>query len=316
MRSSRLLSILMLLQTRGRMTAEALAAEFEVSVRTLYRDIDSLSAAGVPVYGDRGPGGGFALLDGYRTRLTGLTDQEAQTLILSGLPGPAAQLGLGQAMADAQLKVLAALPEGPGAAAMRAQARIHLDPLGWFRQADGGDWLTVLADGLWRDRRLAVRYGPRRPVDLMLEPLGLVLKAGAWYLVARSKGEVRTYRASQVIEARLLDEGFERPAGFELADHWTRSQAAYVAGLRQGTARLRAGAETLHRLRREGVELTVLEDGTIEMAMESADFTARDLLRLGPEVEVLGPPELRLMMARLAAEIAAIHASGTPDVAN
>lgn len=307
MRSSRLLSILMLLQTRGRMTAEKLAAEFEVSVRTLYRDIDALSAAGVPVYADRGPGGGFALLDGYRTRLTGLTDQEAHTLILAGLPGPAAQLGLGQAMADAQLKVLAALPEGPGAAAMRAQARIHLDPVGWFRQADGGDWLTVLADGLWRDRRVAVRYGPRRPVELVLEPLGLVLKAGAWYLVARSKGEVRTYRASQVVAAEVTEEGFERPAGFELATHWTRAQADYAESLKQGVARLKVTPDALYALRRDGVEVTDLGDGIVETPMESPDWTARELLRLGTGVEVLEPPALRARMGQLAAEIAALY---------
>lgn len=308
MRSSRLLSILMLLQTRGRMTAEKLAAEFEVSVRTLYRDIDALSAAGVPVYADRGPGGGFALLDGYRTRLTGLTDQEAHTLILAGLPGPAAQLGLGQAMADAQLKVLAALPEGPGAAAMRAQARIHLDPVGWFRQADGGDWLTVLADGLWRDRRVAVTYGPRRPVELALEPLGLVLKAGAWYLVARSKGEVRTYRASQVIAAEVTDEGFERPAGFELAAHWTKAQADYAESLKQGVARLKVTPDALYALRRDGIEVTDLGEGIVETPMEGPDWTARELLRLGVGVEVLGPPVLRERMGRLAAEIAALYA--------
>lgn len=308
MRSSRLLSILMLLQTRGRMTAEKLAAEFEVSVRTLYRDIDALSAAGVPVYADRGPGGGFALLDGYRTRLTGLTDQEAHTLILAGLPGPAAQLGLGQAMADAQLKVLAALPEGPGAAAMRAQARIHLDPVGWFRQADGGDWLTMLADGLWRDRRVKVRYGPRRPVELVLEPLGLVLKAGAWYLVARSEGQVRTYRASQVIAAEATDEAFERPPGFELAAHWTRAQADYAESLKQGVARLKVTPDALYALRRDGVEVTELGEGVVETPMEGPDWTARELLRLGPGVEVLGPPVLRERVGRLAAEIAALYA--------
>lgn len=298
----------MLLQTRGRMTAEKLAAKFEVSVRTLYRDIDALSAAGVPVYADRGPGGGFALLDGYRTRLTGLTDQEAHTLILAGLPGPAAQLGLGQAMADAQLKVLAALPEGPGAAAMRAQARIHLDPVGWFRQADGGDWLTVLADGLWRDRRVAVTYGPRRPVALMLEPLGLVLKAGAWYLVARSKGEVRTYRASQVTAAEVTDEGFERPSDFELAAHWTRAQADYAESLKQGVARLKVTPDALYALRRDGVKITEIGPGIIETPMERPDWTARELLKLGTGVEVLEPPALRAQMATLAGEIAALYA--------
>lgn len=307
MRSSRLLSILMLLQTRGRMTAEKLAAEFEVSVRTLYRDIDALSAAGVPVYADRGPGGGFALLDGYRTRLTGLTDQEAHTLILAGLPGPAAQLGLGQAMADAQLKVLAALPEGPGAAAMRAQARIHLDPVGWFRQADGGDWLTVLADGLWRDRRLTVRYGPRRPVELVLEPLGLVLKAGAWYLIARSRGEIRTYRVSQVIAAEVTEDGFERPADFSLADHWTRAQVDYAESLKQGVARLKVTPDALHALRRDGVEVTEVGEGIIETPMEAPDWTARELLKLGTGVEVLEPPALRERMGQLAAQIAALY---------
>src|SRR5687768_4265913 len=127
MRASRLLSILLLLQTRGRMSAQALADEFEVSVRTIYRDIDDLSAAGVPVYAERGRAGGFQLLDGYRTRLTGMTQQEVEALMLSGLPGPAAELGLGQAMAAAQLKLIAALPNERREEAGRIAARFHLD---------------------------------------------------------------------------------------------------------------------------------------------------------------------------------------------
>src|SRR5258708_2537140 len=143
MRASRLLSILMLLQARGRMTAEALAAEFEVSLRTIYRDIDHLSAADVPIYGDRGPGGGFQLLDGYRTKLTGLTPAEAETLFLAGLPGPAAELGLADLLATAQLKLTAALPEGTRATARRVSARFHLDPVDWFRAADEARFLPA-----------------------------------------------------------------------------------------------------------------------------------------------------------------------------
>src|SRR5579863_4682773 len=149
MLASRLLSILMLLQTRGRMSASALAEEFEVSVRTVYRDVDQLSAAGVPVYADRGRSGGFQLLDGYRTKLTGLTSAEAEALFLSGLPGPAADLGLGEAMARAQLKLLAALPEGRRDDAGRIATRFHLDPVGWYRSAEDAALLPALAGAVW-----------------------------------------------------------------------------------------------------------------------------------------------------------------------
>src|SRR5579862_4010287 len=172
MQASRLLSILLLLQTRGRMTAQALADEFEVSVRTIYRDVDQLSAAGVPVYADRGRLGGFQLLDGYRTKLTGLTPAEAEALFLSGLPGPAADLGLGEAMAQAQLKLLAALPGREGAG--RIVARFHLDPVGWFRGPERTDHLPALAEAVWNSRTIRIRYESWKDVvDRDLEPLGL-----------------------------------------------------------------------------------------------------------------------------------------------
>ncbi len=158
MRASRLLSILLLLQSRGRMTAQQLADEFEISVRTVYRDIDNLSASGVPVYADRGRDGGFQLLDGYRTRLTGLTPAEADALFLTGLPGPAAELGLGDAMAAAQLKLLAALPSERREGAERVASRFHLDPIGWYQTIEQTAFLPTLAEAVWNTRRIGVRY--------------------------------------------------------------------------------------------------------------------------------------------------------------
>ena len=206
MRASRLLSILIILQLRGRATAEALAQEFEVSIRTIYRDIDQLSAAGVPVYAERGRDGGFALLDGWRTRLTGLTSSEAQALFLAGLPGPASQLGLGEVMQAAQLKLLAALPADWQADARRMSSRFHLDPVGWFSTATPVDHLPAIADAVWTARRIQVRYESWNGVsDRELEPLGLVLKAGIWYVVADGGGKIRTYRLSNIQALTVLD---------------------------------------------------------------------------------------------------------------
>ena len=320
MRASRLLSILLLLQTRGRMTARALAAEFEISLRTLHRDIDQLSAAGVPVYAERGRNGGFQLLEGYRTRLTGLTPDEAEALFLSGLPGPAADLGLGDAMAQGQLKLLAALPgerrEGTG----RVAARFHLDPAGWFRGPESVALLPTLAEAVWSARRIRIRYESWTDVvDRELEPLGLVLKAGVWYLVAAAGGKPRTYRISGIEALETGGEAFERPAGFDLAAYWTAWAKDFEARVYRGEARVRLSAAGLRRLcnlapavgaaaTRTAGPANAAGWATAVIPIESIDHAVGDLLGLGSDIEVLEPPELRARMRQAAAALGALYA--------
>src|SRR5688572_23714566 len=190
MRASRLVALLLLLQSRGGMTAAELARELEVSVRTIHRDVEALGAAGVPVYAERGPHGGIRLIDGYRTRLTGMTSDEAEALFLSGLPGPAAELGLGTVVAAARLKVLAALPPELRGRATRLLERFHLDAGGWFRTGEPVPHLPALSEAVWSSRRLQVGYERGDViVERLLEPLGLVLKAGVWYIVAAAEGQ-------------------------------------------------------------------------------------------------------------------------------
>src|SRR5512143_4170325 len=158
MRASRLVALLLLLQARGRLTAAELARELEVSVRTVHRDVEALAAAGVPVYAERGPHGGIRLVDGYRTRLTGMTGDEAEALFLAGIPGPAAELGLGTVVAAAQLKVLASLPPEPRTRASRLVERFHLDAGDWFRASQPVPHLAVLSDAVWSSTRIAIDY--------------------------------------------------------------------------------------------------------------------------------------------------------------
>jgi predicted DNA-binding transcriptional regulator YafY len=320
MRASRLLSILMMLQTRGRVTAEALAEAFEVSVRTIYRDIDQLSAADVPVYADRGPGGGFQLLDGYRTRLTGLSPAEAETLFLAGLPGPAAELGLADVLMTAQLKLTAALPERARASAQKVAGRFHLDPVDWFRSAEAARLLPAIAKAVWSETSIDIRYKRGTgAVARRLAPLGLVLKAGIWYLVARIGEQIRTYRVGNILEIVTTDQHFERPRDFDLVRFWTTSTQAYEIGIYRANAVLRLTPQGLSKL--DGLGAAVQQaaresagppeaDGWVRVAIpiESIDQAAVDLLRLGIDAEVLKPVALRRRLAKTAREIVRLYA--------
>ncbi|MBS0295467.1 MAG: WYL domain-containing protein [Proteobacteria bacterium] len=320
MRASRLLTMLMLLQTRGRMSAQALADEVEVSVRTVYRDADELSAAGVPIYAERGRAGGFQLLDGWRTKLTGLTPEEAQAMFLTGLPGPAAELGLGEAMAAAQLKLITALPADWREDARRVSSRFHLDPAGWYRGADRADRLPAVARAVWSERRLRLTYESwSGVVARTVDPLGLVLKAGAWYLIAAVEGGARTYRVSNILELEATEEAFTRPADFDLAAFWTASTARFEAKLHRDEAVVRLSGRGFRILRQEAAAAVVEaldraetpadEDGwrKVTLPIESVEHAAGQFGRLGAEVEVLFPLALRERMTEAVRRLAALY---------
>ncbi|TDC99411.1 YafY family transcriptional regulator [Nonomuraea deserti] len=326
MRASRLLSLLLLLQSRGRMTAPELAAELEVSVRTIYRDVEALSAAGVPVYADRGPAGGYQLLDGYRTRLNGLTSEEASSLFLAGLPGPAAELGLAEVAANAELKVLAALPPEPRSHASRMRERFLLDVPGWYRTSDDVPHLSEVAEAVWEQRPLRMtyrRWGPR-DVERVIHPYGLVLKGGSWYMVAALSdgppgGDPRTYRVARILTVETLPGRFSRPEGFELGGFWR----AYAREFRErmytaeAVIRLAPGRGDLlaYTMGGDVVGAALAAAGepdpegwlTLTVPVESVTHARWLLLRMGADVEVLEPPELRALMREAVAELGKLY---------
>jgi predicted DNA-binding transcriptional regulator YafY len=318
-RASRLVSLLLLLQTRGRMTAAQLAEVLEVSVRTIYRDLEALSAAGVPVYAEAGPNGGCQLLDGYRTRLTGLTAKEAEALFASGVPGPVGELGFGTVLGAAQLKLLAALPKELAERASLARQRFHLDAPRWFRSGRNEPHLVEVAAAVWDDRRITVRYrhpGAEEAATRHLEPLGLVLKAGVWYLVARREGELRTYRLSRVEEVSPSEERFDRPDDFDLARVWQETVEHYEASVPAVEVVVRVsdpGYAWLRGLELQGGrsvgEREVLDEpgARCTVAFENLDEAYDDLLQLGAEVEVIDPLPLRSRLAATAAAMTSLY---------
>jgi predicted DNA-binding transcriptional regulator YafY len=320
MRASRLVQLLLLLQSRGKLTAGALARELEVSERTIHRDVDALSAAGVPIYAERGPHGGIQLVDGYRTRLTGLTADEAEALFLSGLPGPAAELGLGTVVAAARLKVLAALPSELSARAARLAERFHLDASGWFHDAERVPHLAALAESVWEGRRCVITY--RRDgadVERLVDPLGLVLKAGVWYVVAAVDGTPRTYRAARVRAVTASDEPAQRIANFDLSAYWAESTRAYERDVPRITVTLRVDPRAYglladsvgQRAVRSATRLDEEDPGGWDRLSVEIDWPEEvpgRLLGAGDGIEVLGPPEVRRRMRELAEEAARRYA--------
>ncbi len=322
MRASRLVSILLLLQARGRLTAQQLADTLEVSVRTIYRDAESLHSAGIPLYGEAGPDGGYQLVGGYRTRLTGLTAAEAESLFLAGVPGAAGDLGLGTVLATAQLKLQAALPQELRERSARVQERFHLDAPGWYHDGDTSPYLAAVADAVWNQRRIKVRYrrwAAPAEVTRTLDPHGLVLKTGKWYLAARCGDQLRTYRVSQILGLTATGESFDRVPGFDLASFWALQVTDFRARLYQGEATIRlspAGRERLAEMLTAPVTDAVSRSAagpdasgwvTAVIPIESAEHASRELLWLGADVEVLGPAGLRALMERTAAELAGIY---------
>ncbi|GAA2431585.1 helix-turn-helix transcriptional regulator [Streptomyces lavendulocolor] len=320
MRAARLIKMVLLLQSRPSMTAAELARELEVSERTITRDALALSEAGVPVYADRGRAGGYRLVGGYRTRLTGLARSEAEALFLSGVPGALRGMGLDDAASAARLKVSAALLPSLRDAPSSAAQRFHLDAPGWYQEPETPGLLPVVAEAVWGDRRVSARYRRRdAEVTRELEPYGLVLKAGVWYLCARSEGSFRVYRVDRFTAVTLADDGFVRDGDFDLPAFWEERAADFARSILRTETVVRlteAGARALPYVTdRAAAEEALGAAGppdaegrvTVTLPVESEEVAYGQLLRLGPEAEVLEPASLRALLAGAAARMADLY---------
>ncbi|MEU4163481.1 YafY family protein [Actinoplanes sp. NPDC026670] len=320
MRAARLINMVLLLQSRGLLTAAELAAELEVSERTVYRDALALSEAGVPVYAEQGRAGGYRLVGGYRTRLTGLSRSEAEALFLAGLPGPARDMGLDEPVQSVRRKVLAALPEGLREASQRAGQRFHLDAPGWFDAADPPEHLAGLARAVWQDRVLMIGYRRRdEEVSRQVEPYGLVLKNGVWYLAGRVGDDLRTYRVDRITHVEPTGAEFTRDPEFDLPEFWAGRAAEFLRQMLRETITVRLSPDGLRMLRFVAEPPAVHEaheaagepgpDGWVRtrLPVESIEVGYSYMLRLGPEVEVLEPPGLRRRLAEAARRLGDLY---------
>lgn len=321
MRAARLIKMVLLLQARSSMTGAELARELEVSERTVTRDAAALSEAGVPVYADRGRSGGYRLIGGYRTRLTGLGRDEAEALFLSGLPGALRDMGLQDAASAARLKVSAALLPSLQDAPHSAAQRFHLDAPGWYQEPRTPELLPVIAEAVWADRRIRASYRRRdTEVERELEPYGLVLKAGVWYLCARAEGTFRVYRIDRFSAAEADGEVFARDEGFDLPGFWAERAAEFARSILRAEVVVRvteAGTERLPYVTDRAAAEEALASApppdargrvTLTLPVESLDVAYSQLLTLGAEAEVLSPPTLRERFTTTAAALRAMYA--------
>lgn len=304
MRADRLLLLLLLLRRRGRMTAAELAGELEVSVRTVLRDIEALSAAGVPVYTERGRHGGFALLGGYSTDLTGFTHAEATALISAGSRATSASLGMAPALASAMAKLIAAMPEPQRQSAERARQRVLVQPGGWLSEPEPVGLLPVIQQAVFTDRRLKIRYASRgeparwRTVD----PIGLVHAGDRWYLLATHRGADRTYRVSRVAGAVVLDEPADRRTEVDLQQLWQQRRRAFREAQPEFGVQARVRARCRGHLVHAALNLTGEAADTggwllLDLIFADQQHAAAVLWGLGPDAQVVYPEALRDVLA-------------------
>lgn len=321
MRADRLISLLMLLQTHGQMTAQDLATRLEVSTRTIYRDLDALSASGVPVYAERGPQGGCALMESYRTNLTGLKENEVRALFMFSVPGLLEDLGADAASESALLKLSASLPAPFRGDAQRVRQRIYLDPGGWFQMEEPIPHLGTIQQALWAERRLRMVYRSGRGgwSKQLVDPYGLVAKAGVWYMVAGVRGAPYTYRVSRVQEAGLTESNFDYPEDFDIQAYWTAWTEEFEDFQNSYRVTLRVvpnGAPALVSVLGEGVYhllenvASTHEDGSFLLSMHfgSAEDACGKIMCMGDAVMIVEPVELQRMVIDSARRLLIHHA--------
>lgn len=312
MRADRLVSILLLLQNHGRMTAKDLAEKLEVSERTIHRDMEALCMAGVPVYAERGTNGGWALSEGYRTDLTGLKERELQSLLLVSPTMPLGDLGMRESFEAAWQKLLAATPETSRRNAEYVRQRIHIDGAGWHQSTETFPCLSTVQEAVWQERVLFIRYGRgTETVERTVRPLGLVAKRSTWYFVAQVENDLRTYRISRLVEAKILEESFVRPEDFDLSLYWEQSTAAFQASLPRYPAQIRIRESSLERLKQERY-VQIKSTHPVDSEWVEADVQFHTLesacemvLSYGASMKAIHPEELK---ARVIAEATAILA--------
>lgn len=314
MRADRLLSIMLILQAQGKTTTFALAERLEVSRRTILRDIDALSIAGVPVHAEAGHGGGVYLDEHYRVSLTGLKEAEVRALFVSSDLGPLQDVGLDKAAEATLLKLFAALPSLHRQEAERIQQRIHLDPAWWWHKGETLPHLETLKAAVFDDYRIRVRYerGDGEVTERILEPYGLVAKASVWYVIARRHGEMRTYRVSRFVAVETTDEHFERDETFHLAQHWYTHASEFVAGMPHFDFTMRLATSRLQFLKLYASGRYTIRSSSpdeahavIDVRFSSLEEARMLVLELGPDAEIIAPDELREAVLRHAQQIVA-----------
>jgi predicted DNA-binding transcriptional regulator YafY len=320
MRADRLLSILLLLQAHGQMTARELSEELEVCERTIYRDIDALSIAGIPVFSKSGCEGGFALVDSYRINLTGLSEGEVRALFMLSIPAPLNDLGASQDLQKALLKLSAALPDTLRRDEEKVRQCFHFDSTWWRQGEERVPHLHKIHQAIWENYRLHVVYSPPFGIEFerVVSPYGLVAKAGVWYLVCATDDKIHVHRVSNLLDVQMSDITFERPASFNLAVFWREWCAEYEKLLSDFTATVRVAPDFIPELLRyhgDSIRAKVTQSGAtdadgwikLELSFESFEVARDRILSFGRGVEVLEPSSLHRSVIDYAEQIIALY---------
>jgi len=315
LRADRLLTILLLLQNRGKLTSRELATLLETSERTIIRDMEALSAAGIPVLAERGRHGGWRLTDGYRTSLTGMKPKEMASLLLSADPAILNALGIQEEFSAATLKLAAVTSGGSAPTADFFSQRIHIDSTGWHPSEESFPYLPLLQQALWEDRKVSIIYLRNGEAKVrLIAPLGLVAKRGVWYLIGEHDGLLRTYRVSRILSAEVTGESFERPRDFNLPDYWALSKESFKSALPCYPANLLVNKGSLQEFEHERyVTLLSIEEHTdpawlyVEAEFNTLESACRIVLSFGPGMIVISPEELRIKVSSAAAATVSLY---------